>query len=86
MATEWNKAVKTAFKAGRKTNKHFTLKHAMFDAKKIYKKVGGSHSPVMKHGGKSRKNKKVCGGSGVEAKSVVPFSAEAGVANNASKL
>jgi hypothetical protein len=36
--TEWNKAVKTAFKMGRKTNKNYSLKNAMFDAKKIYKK------------------------------------------------
>lgn len=36
--SEWNKAVKSAFKMGRKTNKKFSLKQAMFDAKKIYKK------------------------------------------------
>ena len=36
--TQWNKAVKQAFKAGRKTNKFYSLKDAMFDAKKIYKK------------------------------------------------
>ena len=34
----WNNAVKTAFKMGRKTNKSYSLKEAMFDAKKIYKK------------------------------------------------
>jgi hypothetical protein len=77
MATKWNKAVKKAFKMGRKTNKNFTLKQAMFDAKKIYKKVGKS---------RKIKNRKVSGGSGVDAKPVVPFSAEAGVANNALKL
>jgi len=36
--SEWNHAVSTAFKAGRKTNKKYSLKQAMFDAKKIYKK------------------------------------------------
>lgn len=36
--SEWNQAVSTAFKAGRKTNKKYSLKQAMFDAKKIYKK------------------------------------------------
>jgi hypothetical protein len=44
MASEWNNAVKTAFKAGRKTNKFYSLKDAMFDAKKIYKK--GANSAV----------------------------------------
>ena len=34
----WNHAVKTAFKMGRKTSKSYSLKDAMFDAKKIYKK------------------------------------------------
>ena len=34
----WNNAVKTAFKMGRKTSKTYSLKEAMFDAKKIYKK------------------------------------------------
>lgn len=36
--SEWNKAVKSAFKMGRKSNKNYSLKQAMFDAKKIYKK------------------------------------------------
>lgn len=36
--TEWNNAVKNAFKAGRKTNKNYSLKQAMLDAKKLYKK------------------------------------------------
>lgn len=36
--SEWNNAVSTAFKAGRRTNKKYSLKQAMFDAKKIYKK------------------------------------------------
>jgi hypothetical protein len=35
--SEWNKAVKHAFKTGRKSNKNYSLKNAMFDAKKIYK-------------------------------------------------
>ena len=34
----WNKAVKQAFKMGRKTSKSYSLKNAMFDAKKIYNK------------------------------------------------
>jgi hypothetical protein len=34
----WNNAVKIAFKMGRKTRKTYSLKEAMFDAKKIYKK------------------------------------------------
>jgi hypothetical protein len=34
----WNQAVKTAFKMGRKTRKTYSLKEAMMDAKKIYKK------------------------------------------------
>ena len=37
--SEWNKAVKIAFKNGRRTNKKYSLKEAMFDAKKIYKKI-----------------------------------------------
>ena len=36
--SEWNKAVKTAFKMGRSKNKNYSLKNAMMDAKKIYKK------------------------------------------------
>ena len=87
MATEWNKAVKKAFKNGRKTNKNFTLKQAMFDAKKIYKKKrGGGATPTMgTHvGGKTRrKNKKVRGGGGVD---VTPFNSDAGVAKNASNV
>jgi hypothetical protein len=53
--TEWNKVVKTTFKAGRKTNKNYSLKSAMLDAKKIYKKgtnVAMSIVPVT-----GRKNK-----------------------------
>lgn len=53
--SEWNKAVKTAFKAGRKTNKNYSLKDAMFDAKKIYKK--GSNA-VMNMGRQTRRQKK----------------------------
>lgn len=34
----WNQAVKQAFKAGRRSNKKYSLKEAMFDAKKIYKR------------------------------------------------
>ena len=40
--TEWNRAVQTAFKAGRKTDKFYSLKNAMMDAKKIYKKGADS--------------------------------------------
>jgi hypothetical protein len=36
--SEWNKVVKNAFKMGRKTNKNYSLKQAMFDAKKMYRK------------------------------------------------
>jgi len=46
MATAWNLAVKTAFKNGRKTNKNYSLKQAMLDAKKIYKK-GSSNAMDM---------------------------------------
>lgn len=34
----WSQAVNTAFKAGRKTRKTYSLKDAMFAAKKFYKK------------------------------------------------
>ena len=34
----WNKAVKQTFKMGRKTSKTYSLKNAMFDARKIYNK------------------------------------------------
>jgi hypothetical protein len=53
--TEWNKAVKTAFKAGRKTNKNYSLKNAMLDAKKIYKKGANVAMSVIPVPG--RKNK-----------------------------
>jgi len=36
--SEWNKAVKQAFKMGRKTSKSYSLKEAMIAAKKIYRK------------------------------------------------
>ena len=52
--TEWNKAVKTAFKVGRKTNKNYSLKNAMFDAKKLYKK-GSSVAMSMVPGRKNRR-------------------------------
>lgn len=38
MGNAWTKAVNTAFKIGRKTRKTYSLKEAMFAAKKIYKK------------------------------------------------
>jgi len=53
--TAWNNAVKTAFKAGRRSNKNYSLKDAMFDAKKIYKK--GSNA-VANFGRKTRRQKK----------------------------
>lgn len=52
--SEWNKAVKKAFKMGRKTNKNYSLKEAMFDAKKIYKK---GKDTVMSVGNQTRKQK-----------------------------
>ena len=48
----WNKAVNQAFKTGRKTNKHYSLKDAMFDAKKIYKK---SKNAVISLGKQTRR-------------------------------
>jgi len=38
----WNQAVKNAFKMGRKMNKNYSLKDAMMDAKKVYKKGEGA--------------------------------------------
>jgi len=37
----WNQAVKQAFKMGRSVNKGYSLKQAMKDAKKIYRKGKG---------------------------------------------
>ena len=51
MSSEWNQAVKQTFKAGRKTNKFYSLKDAMMDAKKIYRKGANVVSAKM-----SRKN------------------------------
>jgi hypothetical protein len=51
--SEWNKAVKLAFKTGRRTNKNFSLKDAMFAAKKIYKK---GKSVLSKPSRKTKKN------------------------------
>ena len=59
--TEWNKAVKTAFKTGRKTNKNYSLKNAMLDAKKIYKKganVAMSVVPVLGHKNRRRTSRR----------------------------
>ena len=62
--SEWNKAVKMAFKMGRKTNKNYSLKNAMFDAKKIYKKGANAVISIGKMGGrKSRRNRRMRGGS-----------------------
>ena len=52
----WNKAVKQAFKAGRRTNKNFSLKDAMFAAKKIYKKGKDSLTVNSKSSRKTKKN------------------------------
>ena len=54
----WNKAVKQAFKAGRRTNKNFSLKEAMFAAKKIYKKGKDATVGAVMNGKSSRKTKK----------------------------
>ena len=35
--SKWTQTVKKAFALGRKTNKNYTLKEAMFAAKKMYK-------------------------------------------------
>lgn len=56
--TEWNKAVKTAFKAGRKTNKNYSLKNAMFDAKKIYKKGANAVMSLGRSSSKKRTNRR----------------------------
>ena len=50
--SEWNKAVKSAFETGRKTNKSFSLKDAMFAAKKIYRKSKNSTMRMMKRSSK----------------------------------
>ena len=55
----WNKAVKTAFKMGRKTSKMYSLKQAMFDAKKIYKK---GKNTVVNMGNQTRRRRKHRGG------------------------
>ena len=52
--SEWNKAVKTAFKMGRKTKKNYSLKEAMFAAKKIYKK---SAQTVMNMGNRQTRRR-----------------------------
>ena len=51
----WNQAVKTAFKMGRKTSKTYSLKQAMFDAQKIYKK---GKSVVASIGSQTRRGSK----------------------------
>jgi len=47
MPSEWNQAVKQAFKAGRKTNKFYSLKDAMLDAKKVYRKSASSATSLV---------------------------------------
>jgi hypothetical protein len=56
--TEWNKAVKTAFKMGRKMNKNYSLKSAMFDAKKIYKKGANTVMSLGRRTAKKRSNRR----------------------------
>ena len=70
--SEWNKAVKTAFKMGRKTSKNYSLKQAMFDAKKIYKKgaktvmdMTGRQTRRRAKGKGHRRGKMHRGGSGI---------------------
>ena len=59
--SEWNKAVKNAFKMGRKTNKNYSLKQAMMDAKKMYKK--GAETVMSMGRRQTRRNAKRRGGS-----------------------
>ncbi len=71
--SEWNKAVKTAFKMGRKTNKTYSLKQAMFDAKKIYKKGANAVMSMgtrktRRRGSFKKGNKRMYkGGSGIKS-------------------
>ena len=69
----WNKAVKQAFKAGRRTNKNFSLKDAMFAAKKIYKKGKDSLAVNSKSSRKTKKNntRRVRGGGSAPVQPVV---------------
>jgi hypothetical protein len=55
MGNAWTKAVNTAFKIGRKTRKTYSLKEAMFAAKKIYKKGA---NVVVDMGRQTRRPKK----------------------------
>jgi len=55
----WNQAVKQAFKMGRSGNKNYSLKDAMMDAKKIYRK--GKNSVVGKTMKKHRRSGKKSG-------------------------
>ena len=72
LLSEWNKAVKTAFKMGRKTNKNYSLKQAMFDAKKIYKKgenmvmsIGKMRTRRNRSAKRGKRQGKMRGGSGI---------------------
>lgn len=77
--SEWNQAVSTAFKAGRKTNKKYSLKQAMFDAKKIYNKganivasLGRRQTRRRASANKGYKRRKIYrGGSGLNSLSPV---------------
>ena len=61
--SEWNKAVKQAYKMGKKSNSSFSLKEAMFAAKKIYKKgknatmsIGSMGKQTRRRGSPKKKN------------------------------
>ena len=64
--SEWNKAVQTAFKMGRKTNKKYSLKQAMFSAKKFYKKGMKTVMNVGRRQTRRRSSKRYRGGSGIK--------------------
>ena len=53
----WNQAVKQAFKMGRSANKNYSLKQAMMDAKKIYRKGKGVAMGKTMKKRRSSKNK-----------------------------
>lgn len=40
-SSSWVKTVKNTYKMGKKKNSNYTLRDAMLDAKKVYKKKGG---------------------------------------------
>lgn len=52
----WNQTVKKAFKMGRSVNKGYSLKQAMKDAKKIYRKGKGMSMTAKKYRRSSKKS------------------------------